>query len=125
MPSLFNPTHITRPLLPFKAVKVFGRCGSRDAGHAIHFGSGRGLRGGGGRPSSGSAALVGVTNCMFGASAVSRLSESAARVWRVRVAAVAAAFSAVRTRPQRVFVFQRTCLSSRGPSWSLAALQHS
>ena len=42
----------------------------------------------------------------------------------VRVAAVAAAFSAVRTRPQRVFVFQRKCLSSRGPSWSLAALQH-
>ena len=62
--------------------------------------------------------------CML-CSAVSRLSESAARVWRVRVAAVAAAFSAVRTRPQRVFVFQRTCLSSRGPSWSLAALQHS
>ena len=37
-------------------------------------------------------------------SAVSRLSESAARVWRVRVAAVAAAFSAVKTRPQRVFL---------------------
>ncbi len=41
--------------------------------------------------------------CML-CSAVSRLSESAARVWRVRVAAVAAAFSAVRTRPQRVFL---------------------
>ena len=54
--------------------------------------------------------------CML-CSAVSRLSESA-------VAAVAAAFSAVRTRPQRVCVFQRTRLSSRGPSWSLAALQH-
>ena len=67
MPSLFNPTHITRPLLPFKAVKVFGRCGSRDGGQVIHFGSGRGLRGGGGRPSSGSAALVGVTNCMVSA----------------------------------------------------------
>ena len=61
---MFNPTHITRPLLPFKAVKVFGRCGSRDGGQVIHFGSGRGLLGGGGSPSSGSAALVGVTNCM-------------------------------------------------------------
>ena len=71
---------------------------------------------------AGSLAGGGAAACML-CSAVSRLSESAARVWRV--AAVAAAFSAVRTRPQRVFVFQRTCLSSRGPSWSLAALQHS
>ena len=73
---------------------------------------------------AGSLAGGGAAACML-CSAVSRLSESAARVWRVRAAAVAAAFSAVRTRPQRVFVFQRTCLSSRGPSWSLAALQHS
>ena len=70
---------------------------------------------------AGSLAGGGAAACML-CSAVSRLSESAARVWRV--AAVAAAFSAVRTRPQRVFVFQRTCLSSRGPSWSLATLQH-
>ena len=62
---MFNPTHITRPLLPFKAVKVFGRCGSFEGGHASHFGYGCGLRGGGGRPSSGSACLVGVTNCMI------------------------------------------------------------
>ena len=57
---------------------------------------------------AGSLAGGGAAACMP-CSAVSRLSESAARVWRVRVAAVAAAFSAVRTRPQRVFVFQRTC----------------
>ena len=66
---------------------------------------------------AGSLAGGGSVACMPCA-AVSRLSKSA-------VAAVAAAFSAVRTRPQRVFVFQRTCLSSRGPSWSVAALQHS
>ena len=66
---------------------------------------------------AGSLAVGGAAACML-CSAVSRLSGSA-------VAAVAAAFSAVRTRPQRVFAFQRTCLSSRGPSWSLAALQHS
>ena len=50
---------------------------------------------------AGSLAGGGAAACML-CSAVSRLSESAARVWRV--AAVAAAFSAVRTRPQRVFL---------------------
>ena len=49
---------------------------------------------------AGSLAGGGAAACML-CSAVSRLSESAARVWRV--AAVDAAFSAVRTRPQRVF----------------------
>ena len=68
---------------------------------------------------AGSLAGGGAAACML-RSAVSRLSLRA----RVRVAAVAAAFSAVRTCPQRVVVFQRTCLSSRGPSWSVAALQH-
>ena len=52
---------------------------------------------------AGSLAGGGAAACML-CSAVSRLSESAARVWRVGVAAVAAAFSAVRTRPQRVFL---------------------